>query len=390
MLTSQYKTYHIITYGCQMNKNDSERMAGLLENIGYTATEDWQQANLVLLNTCSIRDKAERRVSGKFHQLNHFRKKFNKKMELGIMGCMPQHAKKMILEKLSFIDYVVGVNNMEDLPNHIAEKNNLKTQISKMRIKRRAVDVENFEEKLESQVRQDGKKAWVSIQFGCNKVCSYCIVPYTRGREISRKKENILSEIAALEEKGFDQVVLLGQNVNSYGLTIYEDYDFADLLEDVASEFPWLRKIDFLTSYPTDVTQRLIDVIAEYDNITDEIHFPIQHGDDEILDLMDRNYTVAEYLAKVERLRAKIPQVSIGTDLIVGFPGETEAHFQNMLTTLRKIKFDFANTAAFSIRPGTKAARMNGQVAEEEKKRRLHVLNNTLEEIYAEKRKETA
>ena len=390
MLTSQYKTYHIITYGCQMNKNDSERMAGLLENIGYTTTDDWQEANLILLNTCSIRDKAERRVSGKFHQLNHFRKKYNKQMELGIMGCMPQHAKKMILEKLSFIDYVVGVNNMEDLPNHIAEKNNLKTQILKMRIKRRAVDVENFEQKLESQIREDGKKAWVSIQFGCNKVCSYCIVPYTRGREISRKKENIISEIAALKEKGFNQVVLLGQNVNSYGLTIYNDYDFADLLEEVATKFPWLKKIDFLTSYPTDVTQRLIDVIAKYKNITDEIHFPIQHGDDEILDLMDRNYTVAEYLAKVDRLRAKIPHVNIGTDLIVGFPGETEAHFQNMLATLRKIKFDFANTAAFSIRPGTKAARMDGQVEEQEKKRRLHVLNKTLEEIYAEKRMEMA
>ena len=396
MLTSQYKKYHIITYGCQMNKNDSERMAGLLENIGYTNTEDWQEANLILLNTCSIRDKAERRVSGKFHQLNHFRKKHNKEMELGIMGCMPQHAKKMILEKLSFIDYVVGVNNMEDLPNHISKKNdqnkkeNLRYQISKMRIKRRAVDVENFEEKLQYQVREDGKKAWVSIQFGCNKVCSYCIVPYTRGREISRKKENILDEITTLKEKGFTQVVLLGQNVNSYGLTIYEDYDFADLLEDVATKFPWLKKIDFLTSYPTDVTQRLIDVIAKYDNITDEIHFPIQHGDDEILELMDRNYTVAEYLAKVERLRAKIPDVSIGTDLIVGFPGETEEHFQNMLTTLRKIKFDFANTAAFSIRPGTKAARMKAQVTEEEKKRRLHTLNKTLEEIYMEKRKEMA
>ena len=384
-MSTVLRTYHIITYGCQMNKNDSERMAGLLENMGYATSETWQDANLVLLNTCSIRDKAERRVIGKFNELNHHKNKYQKDIKMGIMGCMPQHAKKFIREKLSFIDYVVGVNNMEDLPNYLDQGISMEEQISKMRIKRNKNHVADFELRLDSQVREDKQKAWVSIQFGCNKVCSYCIVPFTRGREISRKKEDILKEIASLEEKGYSQVVLLGQNVNSYGLTIYPDYDFANLLEDVATQFPWLKKIDFLTSYPTDVTDELIDVIAKYDNITDEIHFPIQHGDDEILEAMDRHYTVAEYMEKVYKLRRKMPHVRLGTDLIVGFPGETEKHFQNMLDVLWEIKFDFANTAAFSIRPGTKSARMTNQIDEQIKKRRLNILNETLKKIYLKK-----
>lgn len=380
------KKYHIITYGCQMNKNDSERVAGLLENLGFESTDTYENADLVLLNTCSIRDKAERRVSGKFHYLNHYRKTHNKDMELGIMGCMPQHAKNFIRAKLPFLNYVVGVNNMEDLPNLIVSApKTLDEQLRQLRIKRREKDVESFEERMVHQVRESGKKAWVSIQFGCNKVCSYCIVPFTRGREISRKKEAILNEIAGLEGKGYDQIVLLGQNVNSYGLTIYDDYDFANLLEDIATGFPWLKKIDFLTSYPSDVSEHLIEVIAKYSNITKEIHFPIQHGDDEMLRLMDRHYTVEDYLIKVRKLRERMPDVRIGTDLIVGFPGESDIHFENLIKLLHIIRFDFANTAAFSPRPGTKAARMLNQVPEHIKKERLQILNNTLKEIYQSK-----
>ncbi len=378
--------YFIFTYGCQMNKNDSERMAGLLENLGYLPADTWQDANLVLLNTCSIRDKAERRVHGKFYELDHYRKKNNLPMKLGVMGCMPQHAKKFIKEKLSFIDYVVGTNNMEELPYLIKDEIPFEKQFSKLRIKRRFKEVERFETELVSQKREMDKKAWVSIQFGCNKVCSYCIVPFTRGREISRKKENIFKEISELEHNGFEEIVLLGQNVNSYGLTTYEAYDFADLIGDIATKFPWLKKINFLTSYPTDVNQKLVDVIAQHDNITKEIHFPIQHGDDEILEKMDRNYTVGEYLEKVEMIRKKIPEVSLGTDLIVGFPGEKERHFENMLETLKKIKYDFANTAAYSVRPGTKAARMSDQVDEKIKKSRLLRLNRFLEDLYQQKK----
>ena len=369
-----------------MNKNDSERMAGLLENIGFIPTENWKEANLVLVNTCSIRDKAERRVLGKFHELNHFRKQNNASMKLAMMGCMPQHAKKFIKEKLSFLDYIVGTNNMEELPYLMKEEIPFEKQFNKLRIKRRAKEVLRFEEELILQKRQMEKKAWVSIQFGCNKVCSFCIVPFTRGREISRKKENIFKEISELQKNGFDEIVLLGQNVNSYGLTIYDDYDFADLLEDIAKKFPSLKKINFLTSYPSDVTERLVDVIAEHENITKEIHFPLQHGDNAILKLMERNYTVEDYLAKVMMIREKIPRVSLGTDLIVGFPGEEEIHFHNMLRTLEGIEFNFANTAAYSIRPGTKAARMKNQVAEDVKKSRLHRLNRFLDNLYQNKK----
>ena len=382
-MSEDLQKYHIITYGCQMNKNDSERMAGLLENLGYVYVDHWKEANLVLLNTCSIREKAERRVEGMFFQLDHYRKKDGKQMELGIMGCMPQHAKKFILQKLGFIDYVVGVNNMEDLPNHLGTKTPIDLQMKKMRIKRRETDVKNFELNLDHQVRMPGSKAWVSIQFGCNKVCSFCIVPFTRGREISRKKEDIFREIESLEDKGYDTIVLLGQNVNSYGLTIYDDYDFASLLRDIATRYRWIKKIDFLTSYPSDVTDELIDVIASHDNITKEIHFPLQHGDDEMLKKMDRHYTVGEYMEKVYKLRRKMPDIRLGTDLIVGFPGESEEHFQNMLDTLREIGFAFANTAAYSPRPGTKAARMPDQVASEVKARRLQELNHFLKQQFS-------
>ncbi len=379
-------SYHIITYGCQMNKNDSERMAGLLENIGYKKAVGFEVANLVILNTCSIRDKAERRIIGKFHELNHFRKEKKKSMKLAIMGCMPQHAKKMIVEKLDFIDYVVGVNNMEILPNLLAENISLKKQIDLMKPKRKIKDVENFETILNSQKREETHKAWVSIMFGCDKMCTFCIVPFTRGREISRKKENIFKEIESLQEKGIKQVVLLGQNVNSYGKTTYSDYDFSHLLEDIATQFSWLTKIDFLTSYPTDVTDRLIDVIANYENITRNIHFPLQHGDNEILEAMKRHYTVEAYKEKVLRLRKKIPDVKIGTDLIVGFPGEKESHFENMLKTLHEIQFDFANTAAYSSRPRTPASRLKSHVSGQTKKKRLLYLNHTLQEIYRQKK----
>ena len=237
-------TYHLITYGCQMNKNDSERIAGLLENLGYGESALWQEANLVLLNTCSIRDKAERRVKGKFHELNAYRKKHHKNMKLIMMGCMPQHAKVFIEKELSFLDYVLGVNNMEMLPLFLKQNMSLGEQMKFLRVKRRSEHVESYEEQLFRQKRQSGRKAWISIMFGCDKMCSFCIVPFTRGREISRKKENIFNEIAALKSNDVDQVVLLGQNVNSYGKTTYQDYDFSHLLEDIAVKFPWLRKID--------------------------------------------------------------------------------------------------------------------------------------------------
>lgn len=381
-----HQNYHIITYGCQMNKNDSERLSGMLDNLGYAEVANWKEADLVILNTCSIRDRAERRVVGQFQILDHYRRKEKKSMKLAIAGCMPQHAKDFLLKEIPYIDYIVGVNNMEILPEFIKKNPSLSEQIKALRPNRRqAKDVTSFEKKMFRQKRITGSKAWVSIMFGCDKFCTYCIVPFTRGREMSRTKEAIFKEILSLQDKGIDQVVLLGQNVNSYGLTIYRDYDFADLLKDITMTCPWIKKIDFITSHPKDMNEKLINVIAEYPSISREIHFPLQHGDDDILRAMNRGYSLNEYLQKVDLLRRKVPGVKIGTDLIVGFPGETEVHFQNLLDVCQEIKFDYANTAAFSIRPGTKAAKLSRQIHEETKKFRLNILNRLLNNIYQEK-----
>ncbi len=380
------RTYHIMTYGCQMNKNDSERMAGMLENLGYEESQDWRDANLVVLNTCSIRDRAERRVVGQFQLLDYHRRKQNKEMKLAIAGCMPQHAKDFLLQQVPYIDYIVGVNNMEMLPEFIKKSPTLLEQIKALKPNRRKEkDAQSFEEKMAHQKRLSGSKAWVSIMFGCDKFCTYCIVPFTRGREMSRKKEAIFSEIEQLRDKNIDQVVLLGQNVNSYGLTIYEDYDFADLLEDIVKNYTWIKQLDFITSHPQDMNKKLIDVIAQHPRISRDIHFPLQHGDDDMLKAMNRGYTVAEYTEKVNYIREKIPGAKIGTDLIVGFPGETDIQFKNMIDVCMEIKFDYANTAAFSIRPGTKAAKMQNQLDEEVKKNRLNILNRLLHSIYLEK-----
>ncbi|MBN8217572.1 MAG: tRNA (N6-isopentenyl adenosine(37)-C2)-methylthiotransferase MiaB [Spirochaetes bacterium] len=374
------RRYHIITYGCQMNKNDSERLSGLLENTGWTEAERAEEANLVVLNTCSVRDKAERRVLGKFHELDYLRRQNGLDMKLAMTGCMPQHLRGFVLEKLPFLDVVVGVNNMEQLPAYLAGGVPLAAQLATMRPGRKESEVASYEENLAAQKREPGKRAWVSIAFGCDKFCTYCIVPFTRGREYSRKKESILEEIRGLEGRGYTEVVLLGQNVNSYGKTTYGDYLFPDLLEEVAA-FSFLEDIGFMTSHPRDVDQRLIDVIARHKNLSKEIHFPLQHGDDVVLTRMNRGYTFAEYAAKVEALRRTIPGARVGTDLIVAFPGETEAQFQKTLEAVEHLRFDWANTAAFSPRPGTKAAVMDGQIPEAEKARRLAVLNDLLDRL---------
>ena len=220
-------------------------------------------------------------------------------MKLAIAGCMPQHTKDFLLTELPYLDYIVGVNNMEMLPAFLQGNFSLLEQIKALKPNRRQEkDVTSFEDNLSHQKRVRGSKAWVSIMFGCDKFCTYCIVPFTRGREMSRKKEAIFAEIEALKDKGIDQVVLLGQNVNSYGLTTYPDYDFADLLTDIARNYPWLKQIDFITSHPQDMNQKLIEVIAQHPTISRDIHFPLQHGDDDLLKSMHRGYTVAEYIKR--------------------------------------------------------------------------------------------
>lgn len=381
----QGRTYHILTYGCQMNQNDSERLSGLLENTGWVFADKAEGADLVILNTCSIRDKSERRVSGKLHELNWLRKQNGRPGKLAITGCMPQHMRTFVLEELPFLDVIVGVNNMEMLPTFLTGNVSLEQQLKALRPNRKETEVAEYEAAFTVQRRAPGEKAWVSIAFGCDKFCTYCIVPFTRGREYSRKKEAILKEIAELEAQGYHEVVLLGQNVNSYGKTTYKDYLFPDLLRDVSAQ-KFLTKIEFLTSHPRDVDEHLIHVIAEGENISKEIHFPMQHGDDEILERMNRGYTYAEYLGKVHALRRRIPGARVGTDLIVGFPGETEEKFRTLVERVKEVGFDWANVAAFSPRPGTKAATWPGQLPEPVKLERLNFMLDLLRKMSAANR----
>jgi tRNA-2-methylthio-N6-dimethylallyladenosine synthase len=379
------KNYFIKTFGCQMNKNDSERLKGLLENTGYTEADEWKTASLVILNTCSVRDKAERRVRGQFHALKHFREKNGLNMQLAIAGCMPQYIKEKLLHEMPFLDFIIGVNNLEILPELLLKKPSLSSQISLLKQSRKRDELISFENNLDFQKREDNERAWISIMFGCDNFCSYCIVPYTRGRETSRKKEDIFKEIELLKDKGYTKIVLLGQNVNSYGKKLYTDYFFPELLHDIAQKFTWLEKIEFLTSHPKDVNPALIDVMAAFPVISHEIHFPIQHGDDDVLLKMNRGYTVKQYKQTVAMIRKKLPDVRIGTDLITGFPGETEEQFQNMLLVVKEIGFDFANTAHYSIREGTKAASMPEQIPEDIKLRRLNELNRFLDAMFSNK-----
>ncbi|MBU0580450.1 MAG: MiaB/RimO family radical SAM methylthiotransferase [Candidatus Margulisbacteria bacterium] len=346
------KTYLILTYGCQMNKNDSEHLAGMFEFQGLKPAENIEQANLVVLNTCSVREKSERKVFGKLHELNHLRKKKKLQMELGITGCMPKRDVEFIKQEVPFLDHFIDIDDARHYP--------LK--------------------------RSHSDQAWVSIMYGCDNFCSYCVVPYTRGRERSRPVDDILKEIAEIDSTKFPRVMLLGQNVNSYKshsphkdgsrLTTHDSpfsIDFADLLKRV-HKIDTVKEIEFLTSHPKDMTDKLIDTLAALPKMGTEVHFPLQAGNDRILKLMNRGYTYAHYKDLVVKTRKKMPQVKISTDIIAGFPSETESEFEDSLNAIRELKFSRVNTAAFSPRPGTKAAELPDQLPLKIRAQRLQQL----------------
>jgi len=339
--TAMSKTYHIITFGCQMNKNDSEHIAGMFEFNGYKHAEKTEDANIVIFNTCSVRDKAERRVYGQLAALEHLRKQKNLDLEIYLAGCMPAYDQKNILSKAP---YIKGFIDLEEARGYPAK-------------------------------RASAQQAWISIMYGCNNFCSYCIVPFTRGKERFRPSEKILKEISQVDSSRYPELMLLGQNVNSYkdkGRT------FAQLLEKICLDFPVFKKISFLTSHPKDISPSLIESIAKYSQIDRELHFPLQAGSDHILKLMNRKYTFRHYQEIVARLRNSIPDIKISTDLIVGFPGETEADFQETVRAVKELGFYRINTAAYSARKGTKAESFSEQVTETVKKKRLNLLNQTV------------
>ena len=360
------KKYFLRTYGCQMNVHDSEEIKYYLEQLGFNSVDVLEDADIVVLNTCAIRENAKDKVFGYLGRCKHL-KKTKKDLIICVCGCLVQQPSEVeeIIKNHKYIDIVIGTHNLSELPYKILQCSG-----------KQEVDVYSNSDKVFENVKysRDSKiSAWINIQLGCDKFCTYCIVPFTRGRERSRKIEEILKEVKELKEKGYLEITLLGQNVNAYGKDLNLGYDFATLLEETAKI--GIPRIRFVTSHPWNFTEKMIDVIAKYENIMPYIHLPIQSGSDEILKKMNRRYTVSEYKKLFDSIKNKVPNVSITTDIIVGFPNETEEDFQKTLDIVNYCKFDGAYTFIFSKRVGTVAALMEDKVSLEEKEKRLHKLN---------------
>ena len=353
-------TFHINTFGCQMNARDSEKLAGILRAAGYQEIES-EDADFVLFNTCTVRDNADQRVFGRLGRISHFKKQ-NPMMKIGICGCMMQEASNVdkINRSYPFVDLIFGTHNLFRFPEYLC--NTLESD-------RRYVDVWDKTESIVEDLPNDRKypyKAGVNIMYGCNKFCTYCIVPYVRGRERSRRKEEILDECRRLVRDGVKEIMLLGQNVNSYGRDLKDGSNFADLLE-AAAEIEGLRRLRFMTPYPSDFSEDVIQVIKRHPNISRHLHMPLQSGSTAVLKKMNRRYTKEEFLALAEHIRAEIPDAALTTDIIVGFPYETPADVDDTIDVIRKVGFENAFTFIYSIRRGTPAAKWE-QVPEEEKK----------------------
>ncbi|MBR4178537.1 MAG: tRNA (N6-isopentenyl adenosine(37)-C2)-methylthiotransferase MiaB [Bacilli bacterium] len=366
------KKYYVRTYGCQMNEHDSEKICGMLESVGFKSCDDIEESDIVILNTCAIRENAHDKVFGFLGVLKHIKDTTNPNLLVGICGCMAQEEVVVneILKKYRYVDFVCGTHNLDNLLTIIENK---------IETKNMQVEVLSYEGDIVENipvVRESKYSAWVDIIYGCDKFCTYCIVPYTRGSQRSRKKEDILNEVKSLKESGYKEITLLGQNVNAYGKDIYGDYNLANLLSDVSDI--GIERIRFVTSHPWDFTEEMVDIIAKRDNIMPYIHLPFQSGSNKILKLMNRRYTKEEYLKLYKSLRTKVKDCSITTDIIVGFPGETEKDFEETLDLVNKCKFDGAFTFAFSPRENTPAALMKETVSEEVKMDRLHRLNEVV------------
>jgi len=365
------------TYGCQMNELDSEIMVGQLIKRGLTRIEDEHEADLLIFNTCSIRDLAERKVMGKIGQLGFSRKK---RAIIGVTGCMAMAKKDSLFRKLPHVNFVIGTNNINDL-NHVLDEV-LETGRQTFRVD------DQFEENLDYLVakRDDPIKAYVSIIRGCDKFCTYCVVPYTRGQEVSRPPESIIEECRLLVQKGYQEITLLGQNVNSYGKDKPEwNCLFHDLLYQL-DKIDGLKRVRFMTSHPVDITRDLMQAIRDLPSACEFVHFPMQAGSSRILKKMHRIYTIEQYLEKVAMLREIIPNVSLGTDIIVGFPSETEEEFLQTYERFKEVRFSVAFIFAYSARKGTPAFRWIDDVPEEVKQDRLQRLLSLHSEVCEEER----
>ncbi|QSX06505.1 tRNA (N6-isopentenyl adenosine(37)-C2)-methylthiotransferase MiaB [Sedimentibacter sp. zth1] len=366
------KTFHILTYGCQMNEHDSEKICGMLNSIGYKEIDN-NNADLVILNTCLIRENAAQKVFGKLGELKGL-KRNNPNMLISVCGCMMQKddVREKTLKQCPFVDIIFGTNNIHELPELIK-----KAQTEKLKAVHIIENTVEIHEEM-PKVRKYKHKALINITYGCNNFCTYCVVPYTRGREKSREPEDILAEIKDLASNGCKEVTLLGQNVNSYGNTLSRDYSFADLLYDI-NKIDGIEFIRFMTSHPKDLSDDLIKAIKECDKICNHVHLPVQSGSTKVLNEMNRRYTKEHYLGLVEKIRREIPDAAITTDIIIGFPGETEEDFLETVDLVKKVKYESAFTFLYSIREGTKAATMENQIPDDIKHDRF---NRLLEELY--------
>lgn len=373
--SGRQKLAMITTYGCQQNENDSERLRGMLHDMGYGFTEDREQADLILYNTCCVRENAELKVFGNIGALKHLKAR-KPELLIGICGCMMQqeHVVNQIKKKYKHVDMVFGTHTLYRFPE-ILEK--------AMDESYTVIDILNTDGYIveDMPIRREGTvKAWVSIMYGCNNFCSYCIVPYVRGRERSRKPEQIIKEIEQLVSEGYKEVTLLGQNVNSYGKDLPESIDFADLLRRV-NDIKGIKRIRFMTSHPKDISDKLIKTMSECENVCEQLHLPFQAGSNYVLEKMNRKYTKEKYLEIIKKVKQAIPGIALTSDVIVGFPGETNEDFEETLDLVRKVEFDSLFTFIYSPRKGTPAEKMEDVLSEEEKQANFQKLLEVQNEI---------
>lgn len=372
------RTYKILTYGCQMNEHDTEVMAGIFMALGYEPTETVEDANVILLNTCAIRENAENKVFGEIGHLKSLKME-KPDLLLGVCGCMSQEESVVnkILKTYQFVDMIFGTHNIHRLPNILHEAYMSKEMVVEVWSKEGDV-IENL-----PKVRRGNIKGWVNIMYGCDKFCTYCIVPFTRGKERSRRPEEIIQEVRQLAAQGYQEITLLGQNVNAFGKD-FEDrqYGLGDLMEELRKiNIPRIR---FTTSHPRDFNDHLIEVLAKGGNLMNHIHLPVQSGSSDVLKIMARKYTREKYLELAQKIKAAIPDVALTTDIIVGYPNETDEQFEETLSLYREVGFEAAYTFIYSPREGTPAAKMQDNVPLQVKKERLQRLNALVNEFSAE------
>lgn len=374
------KKYKIITYGCQMNHHDSERIAYLLESLGYSPEKDLEKSDFIIYNTCLVRENAELKVYGQLGSLKALKKQ-KPNIIIAVCGCMMQtgNARETIISKYKHVDIIFGTKNISRLPSLIARHRSTGEVV---------VDIE------EADIIDDDTPinrnhpfiAYVNIMTGCNNYCTFCIVPYARGKEISRTPDSIIREIKDLAKRGYKEIILLGQNVNSYGKTLRPKVTFPELLKMV-NDIDGIERIRFLTSHPKDCSDELIDAIANLDKVCENIHLPFQSGSNKVLKNMHRVYTREHYLNTIRKLKEKIPNITLSTDIIVGFPGETEEDFKETLSLVKEVEYDQGFTFLYSIRKGTKAAEMKDQIPHEVKQERFQRLIDSMYEIFYKKNK---